>query len=157
MLFSTRRNLSRCSRLIGDLDISHPISGLEMINRIAVSPRGEIIVLDGVSRKLLILDKTLNYLRSINLEPASGAVENSGDSKECGYSGLCVDKVGNIVVSDCRRETVDIYRPNGTRLGWLESEWDPIRWPLSVAVSRSGFLFVVDHRNGCVKKFRYLT
>lgn len=157
VLFSFRRNISRCARLIGDLDMSSTIPGLGMVNRLAVSPHGEIVVLDGVTRQLIILDCKLNLLRNINLEPAVGPVENAGDPIECGYSGLCVDRAGNIVVSDCRRDTVDIYKPDGTRLGWLESDWDQVRWPLSVAVSKSGFLFVVDHRNGCVKKFKYLT
>ncbi|KAK2168823.1 hypothetical protein LSH36_14g12088 [Paralvinella palmiformis] len=75
-----------------------------------------------------------------------------------GLRGLSVDKRGNVIICDCLTGLVWIYDERGQLLKEIRSEWEPIRWPLDIGLELDGdaYLYVVDHGNISIKKFRYL-
>lgn len=122
-------------------------------SRIAVMEDGHIIVADGNRGHVYVFDSGFVPKNDFKVQLE---IEADDENSVVGLTGLTVDHFGHILVSDCLTSSVQVYTLDGTLLVMIDSEWDYVKWPLALAVTRDGYVFVADHGNACVKKFRYM-
>ena len=60
-----------------------------------------------------------------------------------------------ILVSDSMNRRVQVFRYDGTFAYMIESEEDPLGWPRGLAVTKDGFVYVVDYDQHCIKMYKY--
>ncbi len=120
-------------------------SGARML-AMTVQPGGRVIVLDGKSRGLMVLDRD----RLAPLAPGGKALtfEDPVD--------VASDPLGNLYVLDAKRAAVDVLSPDGARLASISpSAGAPhaLEEPGCVAVGPSGEVYVYDKRKRTILLF----
>ncbi|XP_019626341.1 PREDICTED: uncharacterized protein LOC109471456 [Branchiostoma belcheri] len=71
-------------------------------------------------------------------------------------TGVCVDKEGNIIVSDMVKNTLEIFASDGHHLNTLIPEQGGLKAPQEIALTPDGTkLVVVDRGNDRVRVYRY--
>ena len=142
--------ICKCSRKSGAFQVQLPLENFGTASRLAVSQERHVLLLDGATCHVHMLNEDLGLLAVIKLDFTSCAMSISN-----GWSGLAVDRHGFVFVTNCVDNAIMIYTQDGQKAGFIESEWDDVRWPLDIAASSDGHVFVVDHRHACIKKFGY--
>ena len=61
----------------------------------------------------------------------------------------------NILVADSGNNRVQVFSSEGIFLSMIESSDDQLNSPWGLAVTKDGYVYVVDHGNHCIKKYKY--
>ena len=113
----------------------------------AIAPTGEVVIVDGGNRKVIILDDQLNLLNVIG--------QGSGDSRLVHPIGVAVtDNV--IAVSYCGRDQVKKYSPQGNLqsvIGCHGNKNGQFNHPRGLTFNNNKLLYVVDLGNHRVQVF----
>ena len=117
------------------------------LNNVAITPTGEVVIVDGGNRKVIILDDQLNLLNVIG--------QGSGDSRLVYPRGVAVtDNV--IAVSDWSSHQVKKYSLQGNYLsviGCHGNKNGQLSYPRGMTFSDNKLLYVVDENNHRVQVF----
>ena len=68
--------------------------------------------------------------------------------------GLATDGE-NILVADGANDRIQVFRYDGTFVSVIESRGDPLDEPRGLAITKDGYVYVVDRDNHCIKKYKY--
>ena len=60
-----------------------------------------------------------------------------------------------ILVSDTGNNRVQVFKRDGTFVSMIESTEDPLDSPRGLAVTKDGYVYVVDSGHKCIKKYKY--
>ena len=60
-----------------------------------------------------------------------------------------------ILVADSGNKRIQVYKLDGTFVSMIESPNDPLKTPRGLAVTKNGYVYVVDCDNHCIKKYKY--
>ena len=60
-----------------------------------------------------------------------------------------------ILVADSANNRIQVFNCNGEFVLMIESKDDPLKYPRGLAVTGDGHVYVVDHGNHCIKKYKY--
>ena len=60
-----------------------------------------------------------------------------------------------ILVGDRGNNRIQVFRYNGTFVSMIESKDDPLQFPFGLVVTGDGYVYVADHDNHCIKKYKY--
>ncbi len=156
VLIAAHDAICRCKTSSGQLETKATVAKSEQFgtaSRMTIAYSGEIIVLDAAYGFIHIFDEDLIHLAKFPVSPMKDEDTQNGAR---GLTGIAVDIQGFVLISDCIHNTIVIYKMDGTKVGFIESEWDDVNMPVDVGVSHDGHVFVADHANGCVKKFKYI-
>ena len=148
ILVADTASICECSLETGMITARLSAEGMGSVSRIAFS-RDRYFIADANSGYVKIYDELGCLEKSLQVKTSSG-------DQVVGMTGLAVDEFGNIIVCDCLSGTINAYRDDGTLFCSIDSDWDVVQWPLHLTSTPDGHVFVVDHRHGCIKKFRYL-
>ena len=88
---------------------------------------------------------------SVRHKFGSSGSEN-GELKE--PYGVAYDGV-NILVADSGNNRIQVFTCDGQFVSIIESQNDPLKNPKGLVVTKDGCVYVVDHDNHCIKKYRY--
>ena len=149
ILVASKDALCTCARSTGVVERRQELH-FGTASRVAIMENGQIVVADGNKGHIYVFDRKMNPSNDFHVQL------DAGENEIVGLTGLTVDSLGHILVSDCLTSSIHVYSQDGTLIVAIESEWEFVKWPLALAVSRDGHLFVVDHGNGCIKKYRYI-
>ncbi|XP_070537491.1 tripartite motif-containing protein 2-like [Ptychodera flava] len=115
----------------GDVSLNEPIG-------IAVDSRGNVIVADPSSRRLVIYDDYGDYKNHVDIAYSHG-------------SGVAVDQDDNIINVEWNRNHVHIYSPYGELV--REFTYSRFVKPYGVAVSKDNHILVADSKANCIFVF----
>ncbi|XP_035671731.1 tripartite motif-containing protein 2-like isoform X2 [Branchiostoma floridae] len=150
--------------------------------RVAVTAEGHVVVGDRNNRRIQIFDTegrmkskfpAGSYSKVAVMHDGNLAVTDSeGNIRLCAqdgsvihefkppvtscYSGIAVDKLGRIIVTDAINHSVCIFEPDGTQIhqfGTKGSADDEFKAPSYVTVNSKSHIIVSDTRNHCIKIF----
>ena len=152
LLVASKGALCTCARSTGVVD-RRVEATFGTAARMAITDDGHVVVADGNLGHIYVFDADIRPKTDfrVHLEEV-----DPGNDSVVGLTGLAVDRFGHILVSECLTSSIRVFTLEGTLLVLIDSEWDFCKWPLSLAVSRDGHVFVVDHGNACIKKYRYM-
>ena len=60
-----------------------------------------------------------------------------------------------ILVGDRKNNRIQVFRYNGTFVSMIESKDDPLKSPDGLLATGDGYVYVADHDNHCIKKYKY--
>ncbi len=79
------------------------------------------------------------------------------DDVFCTTTGIALDEVGNVYLSDALHHTIKKYTPDGTFITGIEMEGEDgfgVRpSPYGLAIDSGGNIYVADAANDCIKKY----
>ena len=61
----------------------------------------------------------------------------------------------NILVSEEGNRRVQVFKYDGRFVSMIESINDPLKAPVGMVVTRDGYVYVVDNKDHCIKKYKY--
>lgn len=119
---------------------------------VAVDKDGNVIVLDGIRRRVSIFDQEGGFISSFSMKTASSG-------RTIKPAGIAVDSDGHVYVTDTFNNCVFIFQKDGTLLstwgktGLLTGDF----WtPAGIFIDERDFIYIADQTNGRVQTFRYL-
>ena len=107
---------------------------------------GKLYMSDYFKHRVIILNSDLTF---------SSAFGGRGNAKGKFESpqGIAFDSIGNVFVVDCINFRIQVFTAEGNFLRIVEKSGEKLDWPISVAVSSEGVIFVSEHMGGCVSVF----
>ena len=114
---------------------------------IAITDNGNIIVPDENNDCIYILNKDGTVRHTFG---SSGT--GKGELKQ--PRGVAADN-DYILISEVGNNRVQIFKHDGTFVSMIESTEDPLNHPRGLTVTKDGFVYVVDSKNNCIKKYKY--
>ncbi|XP_078657323.1 uncharacterized protein LOC144903218 [Branchiostoma floridae x Branchiostoma belcheri] len=116
---------------------------------VCVDKEDNIIVADKNNHRVQVFDKNLNYKHKFGqkgrqLQDMWGPMGGSADSR------------GNIVLANSGGKKLQVFRPDSTWVSTISSDGDKLNSPHGVAVTEDGHVFVADHIDDCIRKYRYM-
>ncbi|ELU14645.1 hypothetical protein CAPTEDRAFT_228435 [Capitella teleta] len=122
------------------------------LTRILLTDVGSLSRLAYTDRKYVMTDAASGHVRIC--ETSGKFLSAFESSKSNGLMGLAVDEGGIILTSDCISGFVRAYNSSGHLVWSLDAEFSPLKWPTHIALCGK-HMFVCDHGNKCLKKYRY--
>lgn len=127
----------------------------KMLDRVYISNLGSVSRLVYTNQNYVIADASTGHVKVFD---TSGVLVSTIEfcTTLCtgGLVGLAIDQEGNVVTADCISGLV-MAHDSGKRLMWtLNSDVQQLKWPVHVTIEGDRHIFVCDHGNNCVKKFR---
>ncbi len=116
---------------------------------VTVNHKDDIIVSDGGTHCVSIFNDNGNLL----FEYGSGEAGNLDGQLNC-PTGVCTDKLGNILICDKLNHRVVLLDPNGTLMCNIVDGREHIEKPQAVAVDTEGNVMVAEE-GGRIKMFKY--
>jgi sugar lactone lactonase YvrE len=107
--------------------------------RMAVDGAGRVFVSDGTLRRVQVFSNNGVFLR------------NQGNADQ--PVGLTVDGAGNLYVGDAGTGSVAVYSPSGAFLGYVGGGSGAFEYPGDMAVSSTGWIYVLDGKKAVVEAF----
>ena len=150
LIIADRTALCKLNVQLGDLEQRcTPTDDLGTVSKIRHC-RGRYYVVDGATSTIKIYNDIGQLLKSV--------VATDDDGKP--FKGLrCVDvdEDDNIIVCDSISNAICVYREDGGVVSKVvPSRWNLVLWPVGVAATDTGEVFVADHGNASIKKYAYL-
>ncbi len=150
VLIADRNVVSKLNVRSGTVETRVGLQGAGTVSRV-VHSNGRYYVTDAASGSLKVYDDSGSLLKQI-------AVLNRQGEQVDGLTGLAVDDKGHLLVSDCLTGAIWVFQDDGALLRTIEPGDRKVHWPLDLSVCSptDGHVYIVDHGNKCIKKFRYL-
>ena len=114
---------------------------------ITISNDGTIIVPDKVNDCIYLLNEDGTVKHRFG-------TSGTGKGELFRPSGVAADN-DYILVSEFGNNRVQIFKHDGTFVSMIESTEDPLNHPRGLAVTKDGYVYVVDSYNNCIKKYKY--
>lgn len=147
--------------LVADLHSIYEISAITgtTVDKISIQNLGSVSRVAYADKKFFIADAAIGQVKVFNqLGELLHCIEyksNHIPHPIKGLVGLAVDPNLNIVIADCISGGFVILDINGEVVSHLESDWQALRWPVHVSLDQWKHLYVCDHGNLCIKKYKY--
>jgi len=123
-------------------DLTHAgESPLALPSDVAISPNGDIYVVDGANHRIVVYDSNGSFLRIIGSKGATEGLFN-------GPVGITIDKKNHIYVADTNNHRIQIFRHDGKFLRQfpVRIKGKNIR-PIDIAISASGDKMYITGNN----------